>query len=214
MEHLKQTIHHQPDEGKILDLRKELKVYSDRYIPYLRNMISLGSTDTEWVNTARDYPELLNFFRPEPSLYDFYGTTDVAVVQRSAVRARQPEKGLLVLFDISRDISEVDHAKAMMRVLVANLKSPETRPIVVKTDLQKQWYVLWMDGNTVRRQNLQHNGAAVHVVELALGVRQTTREGEKAFVNRQRTPDNNIPQPRNVKCEVTHGGRRISVEDI
>ena len=30
MEHLKQTIHHQPDEGKILDLRKELKVYSDR----------------------------------------------------------------------------------------------------------------------------------------------------------------------------------------
>lgn len=71
----------------------------------------------------------------------------------------------------------------------------------VKTDLQKQWYVLWMDGNTVRRQNLQHNGAAVHVVELALGVRQTTREGEKAFVNRQRTPDNNIPQPRNVKCE-------------
>ena len=50
-------------------------------------MISLGSTDTEWVNTARDYPELLNFFRPEPSLYDFYGTTDVAVVQRSAVRS-------------------------------------------------------------------------------------------------------------------------------
>lgn len=47
-------------------------------------------------------------------------------------RANQPDKGLLVLFDINRYIGENDHAAALMRLLVANFKSPDTRPIVVR----------------------------------------------------------------------------------
>lgn len=64
----------------------ELLPCACRYIPYLKDNIKLGM-DMEWVNTARDYPQLLNFFPPHPSPFESYGTTDVAVVLRSAVRS-------------------------------------------------------------------------------------------------------------------------------
>ncbi|CAL5225912.1 g8703 [Coccomyxa viridis] len=89
MQHIEQAEDHMPDEVELIDFRKALKPYSIGYIPYLKNMIKLDSNDMEWVYTARDYPELLNFFPSHPRPFDSYGTTDVAVVQRSAVRANR-----------------------------------------------------------------------------------------------------------------------------
>lgn len=37
-----------------------------------------------------------------------------------------------MLFDINRYIGENDHAAALMRLLVANFESPDTRPIMVR----------------------------------------------------------------------------------
>lgn len=66
------------------------------------------------------------------------------------------------------------------------------------TDLIKQWHVLWMNGNTVRRQSLKNNSHAAHVVKLALGVDAPAGKGDEAFANRQRVPDERIPQQRRV----------------
>ena len=69
------------------------------------------------------------------------------------------------------------------------------------TDLQKQWHLLWMNGNTIRRQSLESNSHAAHVVRLALGADAATGEGDKAIADRQRVPEERIPQQRNVKLE-------------
>ena len=69
------------------------------------------------------------------------------------------------------------------------------------TDLQNQWHLLWMNGNTLRRQSLKDNSHAAHAVKLALGVDAAIGEGDKAFVDRQRVPNERIPQQRAVKFE-------------
>ena len=57
------------------------------FIPYLKECIDLENTDMEWVNTAREYPDLLTFHGPEAMGFEYFGATDVAVALRSAVRS-------------------------------------------------------------------------------------------------------------------------------
>ena len=59
------------------------------FIPYLKQFIDLDNTDMEWVNTAKEYPDLLTFHGPETMGFEFFGTTDVAVALRSAARSAQ-----------------------------------------------------------------------------------------------------------------------------
>ncbi len=56
------------------------------FIPYLKQFIDLDNTDMEWVNTAKEYPDLLTFHGPETMGFEFFSTTDVAVALRSAAR--------------------------------------------------------------------------------------------------------------------------------
>ena len=60
-----------------------------RFLPYLKKHCDPGDRDSdlEWVDTARDYPNLLTLDAREPLLcFKFEGTTDTAVIRRSAIR--------------------------------------------------------------------------------------------------------------------------------
>ncbi|CAL5225910.1 g8701 [Coccomyxa viridis] len=205
----------EPPESRLIDLRKDLDYLTDRYIPYLKDNIKLGM-DMEWVNTARDYPQLLNFFPPHPSPFESYGTTDVAVVLRSAVRAKQPEKGLLVLFDINvnGDMDEDAHGKALIRLTVANFKSPDTRPIVVQTNMKDKWHLFWMDGDKVIEEPLPTNSHAAWLVQTLLSGRMGEYGRNQVFAERQRIPERLILRQRRVELEVTNGGRGLHIRDI
>ena len=104
-----------------------------RYIPHLRESISLGGRDVDWVNAAR-HPELLMYDGLETLGRKFKGTTDVVLANRSAIRTLQPERGLRLLFKLKKAVEKADVIQVQASMLLANVHSPELRPMMVSPD--------------------------------------------------------------------------------
>lgn len=92
----------------------------------------LDGEDSEWVDATRN-PQLLDYSALQTLGFDFEGTTDVLVAERSAVRAHQPEKGARVLFDIRMTITGSEIVDAEARLVLANLHAPNEKPIMVRS---------------------------------------------------------------------------------
>ena len=103
-----------------------------RFIPHLKQIIELVGEDSEWVDATRN-PQLLDYPALQTLGFDFEGTTDVLVAERSAVRAHQPEKGARVLLDIRRTITGSEIVDAEARLVLANLHAPNEKPIMVRS---------------------------------------------------------------------------------
>ncbi len=101
-----------------------------RPIHHLREIIPTYNGETEWVDAAQEYPELLS----GPMLvYNITGaTTDVLAAERSAVSAGSPQKAMRLLMDVRRTIARSDVNQARARLLLGNLRSPESRPVLVR----------------------------------------------------------------------------------
>ena len=104
-----------------------------RPIDHLREIIPTGSGETEWVDAAQDYPELLS--GPMLGYNITSATTDVLASERSAVSAGSPQTSMRLLMDIRRTITRSDVDKAQARLLLGNLRSPESRPVMVRSPL-------------------------------------------------------------------------------
>ena len=102
-----------------------------RFIPYIKTIISLGKEGTEWVDAARDHPDLLSLFGMETFRHNFTATTDLLVSKSLAIRAHRPEKGAQVLFDIRKEVTEAHSIQAEARLVLANLHAPAERPVMV-----------------------------------------------------------------------------------
>ena len=102
-------------------------------IHHLREIIPTDSGETEWVDAAQDYPELLS--GPMLGYNITAATTDVLAADRSAVSAGSPQKAMRLLVDIRRTIARSDVDQAQARLLLGNLRSPESRPVLVRSPL-------------------------------------------------------------------------------
>ena len=100
-------------------------------MPYLRQNISLGSRSSEWVDAANHYPKLLSYDGMETLGRNFRGTTNVVVADRVAIRARLPGRGMRLLFELKKKLEDRDIIQAQASLLLANLHSPELRPVMV-----------------------------------------------------------------------------------
>ena len=83
------------------------------------------------MDAANLNPYLLSYDGLETLGRTFRGTTDVVVADRVAVRTRCPQMGLRVLFKLKKAITDSDVVPARARVLLANLHSPDNRPVMV-----------------------------------------------------------------------------------
>lgn len=105
-----------------------------RYLPHLRKSISLGGRDMDWVNAAK-HPQLLTYYSGSETLgRKFKGTTDVVLADRMAIRTFQPERGLRLLFELKKAVEKADVIQAQASMLLANVHSPELRPMMVSPD--------------------------------------------------------------------------------
>ncbi len=106
-----------------------------RAVCHLKNIISLGDSGTftriDWVDTVEEHPRLLLYYGLSTLGFEFDGTTDLAVANKSAIRVGKPELGLRLLFDLRKTITKSDIMKAQARVLLGNLLSPDQRPMMV-----------------------------------------------------------------------------------
>ena len=103
-------------------------------MPHLRQIISLGSRRTEWVDAGNHHPHLLSYDGLETLGRNFRGTTDVLVADSSAVRALQPELRMRLLFELKKGVVNSDVIRAQASLVLANLLSPDTRPMMVSLE--------------------------------------------------------------------------------
>ncbi len=100
-----------------------------RLIQHLEKIIGPCSGETEWVNAAKDYPELLSCYALG---YNISATTDVLAADATALRAGKPQTGMRLLMDIKEAVAASDIRQGQARVLLGNLHSPESRPVLVR----------------------------------------------------------------------------------
>lgn len=86
------------------------------------------------MDAANRHPQLLSYDGRETLGRNFKGTTDVLVADRAAIRARQPGLGMRLLFELKKKLADSDVIQAQASLLLANLHSPETRPMMVSLE--------------------------------------------------------------------------------
>ena len=100
---------------------------------YLDMNISIYPERNGWVHAASD-PQLLSFDGLETLGFNFRGTTDVLVATRAAIRNDVPNKRMLLLFELKKKVTTSAVYQASIKVLLANLHSPETKPAMVSLE--------------------------------------------------------------------------------
>ena len=101
------------------------------FITHIKSIIHSG--DTEWVDAAQDHPQLLSHEGGKRLGFTFKGTTDLmATTKRSAGGANWPRKGMRLLMDIKPHITRCDIHQAQARLVLGNIHSPESRPVMVR----------------------------------------------------------------------------------
>ena len=73
------------------------------------------------------------------------GTTDVAICSRDSVAGESPQLGLSLLLELKKKRSSEATVQARATLLMANLHSPDSRPILVS---------LWCDKSLSKKQGV------------------------------------------------------------
>ena len=116
---------------------KNERTQSDRYLPHLQKVISLGSRSLAWIDAAK-HPTLLSCNAVSTLGRRFSGTTDVAIVSRGALRGHTPSAGLHLLFELKITVRSQDVWQARASLLLANVHSFLLQPMLVSHSPQMQ----------------------------------------------------------------------------
>lgn len=101
---------------------------------HLRWTISLGIREVFWVD-ADQHRDLLSHEGAEQLGFNFKDTTDVLVTERMSSRIRQPWLNMRLLFRAKKEVEDHDIIKVQASVLLANIRSEDTKPVMVSWSL-------------------------------------------------------------------------------
>ena len=99
---------------------------------HLKGTIKPKARDLTWVNAAVTEPSMLTYYSEATLGFIFRGTSDVAICTGRSVLDMSPELGLKVLLELKKLKGREAFTQARATLLLANLHSPEERPIVVR----------------------------------------------------------------------------------
>ena len=91
----------------------------------------MGNGVLEWVDAAKQYPNLLSYDSSQTLGYDFRGTADFLLTEKGACICFKPMLGMRLLLDISKEVTYRKLIQAQAKLLLANLHVPERRPVMV-----------------------------------------------------------------------------------
>lgn len=95
------------------------------------------------------------------------GTSDIAIVTAASREMSWERKGLCILFELKKPQSMNSKAlhQALCQLVLANLVCGELKPVVVLTDLQESWRLLWMAGSTAKVASFTSSAAALAAID-------------------------------------------------
>lgn len=106
--------------------------HASAYLKHLETTFCIDVKRFSWVNGAK-YRQLLDCNATTTLGNKFRGNTDVAVVSLQSERLGAPEIGLEVMFELKKGKPTPEHARqAMTALLIGNLKSTDSKPIMVR----------------------------------------------------------------------------------
>ncbi len=114
-------------------------------------MSNRTSSPLIWLEGGNKNKFLLTVVGMEHVLYyrSINGNTDAAIITRASYDCQFPSSGLCILFELKKPegITKAAARQAAAQVVLANVLSTDLRPVVVLTDLQKHWQLLWINGS-------------------------------------------------------------------
>jgi hypothetical protein len=151
---------------------------SDRYMAYLRQYISVTRRDLVWVN-GDSHKNLLTAPASELLPCRLNGTCDAALIKSEYVRTGIPSCGLVVLFELKKEVGEGAKVQAMAELMAASSLSKDFQPVVVLTDLRDCWRIFYCDGSAICLSSLdgKRNVAAGLLEELIKRVKGPDLDG-------------------------------------
>src|SRR5205085_1127757 len=103
--------------------------------------------------------------------FDISGTTDVLIVKKSHINARDIRTGIQAGFELKKKVQDSHTHQAIGQLFVANIFSQE--PVfVVLTDLGDEWIFYWLNEieNNIKIMELSVGlKVAIHIVESTFG---------------------------------------------
>jgi hypothetical protein len=136
---------------------------ADRYGTFIQGCIS-SPEDVVWID-ANHHPSLLETMKGRVLPFTLKGTTDYAAVDRDADAAFMPDLGLRVLFELKKVINRGSVYQALVKLVAANIHTPDNQPVMVHTDLRDSWHIYWMDGSTIYTYTPTSRFEAVAIIE-------------------------------------------------
>ncbi len=124
-----------------------------------------------WYNCTNDR-DLLTV-RNREDVTDFRsiaGTSDIAIITSLSHSLRLESTGLCILFELKKPDKMTRQAtnQALCKVVLANIHSPELKPVVVLTDLRDTWQMLWMTGSIVKMANIIGRHIALAIISYCI----------------------------------------------
>ena len=82
-------------------------------------------------------------------LFDIRGTSDVAVVHKGYIAAREESQGVLAVVELKKACDAKATRQTIGQLIAADLISTFS-PLAVLTDLRDEWHFYWLEGRTIK----------------------------------------------------------------
>ncbi|GBB94397.1 hypothetical protein RclHR1_23480002 [Rhizophagus clarus] len=125
---------------------------SDRYKPYLTNILRLGTFRTLGLYDPTGDDSFLST-NTDILPIRLSGTTDLVIVDRHSIASQAQEKHIRVLFELKKVVNKKHTFQTMAELISADLKTKYS-VLAVLTDLIDDWRFFWIRGKIIMRLTL------------------------------------------------------------
>jgi hypothetical protein len=110
--------------------------------------------------------------------FDIRGTTDVAVVHKGYIAAREESQGVLAVIELKKECSAKATRQTIAQLIAADLISRYS-PLAVLTDLREEWHFYWLEARSHLRPPAGPNVRCDAFLFLRLALAPGARVGEQ-----------------------------------
>jgi hypothetical protein len=119
-----------------------------RYLPHLRTHLQLHRYREADLVSLDDRKSFLSV-SDRRLLFDIKGTSDVAVVHKGYIAAREESQGVLAVIELKKECTPKATRQTIGQLIAADLISRYS-PLAVLSDLRDEWHFYWLEGRTIK----------------------------------------------------------------
>ncbi|KAF0485501.1 crinkler family protein: PROVISIONAL [Gigaspora margarita] len=173
------------------------RTQSDRYKPYLTNILRLGTFRTLGLYDPTGDDSFLST-NTDILPIRLSGTTDLVIVDRHSIASRTQEKHIRVLFELKKVVNKKHTFQTMAKLISADLIS--MHPVLaILTDLIDDWLFFWIKGKIIMRLTLSKAESVALIRHNLTSANNEVRDMESNFSEKESSFSEEKPLPKRQK---------------